>query len=387
MKLLDLIFGDRNKERQEARQTFELLNGYRPVWTTWRGEIYESEIVRAAIDAKARHISKLQIVTSGTAKPSLQTKLKIGPNPWQTWSQFLYRLATILEVQTTAFVVPVLDDYGETSGIYPALPESYELVTYGTRPWIRFKFRNEVAAIELDRVAILTRFQYRSDLFGGGNAALTPTMELIHVQNQGIEEGVKSSASFRFMATVANFTSEADLLKERERFAERNMKDGGPVLLWPNTYKDIKQITSTPFVVDDKQMAMIRENVYDYFGVNQDVMQNKAIGDAWAAFYEGAIEPFAVQLSDALTRMLFTVRERELGSRVTATANRLQYMSNADKLSVSSEMLDRGILSINDVREIWNLPPVDGGDVRIIRGEYYNADEKVTETGTDAGEE
>ena len=62
-----------------------------------------------------------------------------------------------------------------------------------------------------------------------------------------------------------------------------------------------------------------------------------------------------------------------------ATANRLQYLSNKEKREVSSQMLDRGIMSINDVREIWNLPPVEGGDVRIIRGEYWNADEKVTE--------
>ena len=54
-------------------------------------------------------------------------------------------------------------------------------------------------------------------------------------------------------------------------------------------------------------------------------------------------------------------------------------MSNRDKLDVSSQLLDRGIISINDAREIWNLPPVEGGDARIIRGEYYNADEKVTD--------
>ena len=60
-----------------------------------------------------------------------------------------------------------------------------------------------------------------------------------------------------------------------------------------------------------------------------------------------------------------------------ATAHRLQYLSNSEKLNVSSQMLDRGIMSINDVREIWNLPPVEGGDTRIIRGEYWSADEKV----------
>ena len=179
------------------------------------------------------------------------------------------------------------------------------------------------------------------------------------------------------MATVSNFSNEADLVKERERFSQNNMKTGGGVLLWPNTYKDIKQIDSKPYVVDAEQMKLIRENVFDYFGVNEDVLQNKTIGDSWSAFYEGAIEPFAVQLSDTLTKMLFTLRERQLGSGLMATANRLQYMSNKDKLEVSSQMLDRGIMSINDVRQIWNMPPVEGGDVRIIRGEYYSADEKV----------
>jgi len=46
---------------------------------------------------------------------------------------------------------------------------------------------------------------------------------------------------------------------------------------------------------------------------------------------------------------------------------------------VSSDLLDRGVISLNDVREMWNLPPVEGGDVRIIRGEYYNADTKLEE--------
>ena len=63
-----------------------------------------------------------------------------------------------------------------------------------------------------------------------------------------------------------------------------------------------------------------------------------------------------------------------------ATSNRLQYLSNADKLNVSSQLLDRGIFSINDVRDIWNLPPVENGDVRIVRGEYYSANEKLTTT-------
>ena len=383
MSLFDKIFGSR-KERINARQTFELLNGYKPAFHTWGGEIYESELVRAAIDARARHISKLVIDTYGTARPDLQGKLKLGPNEWQTWSQFLYRVSTILDVQTNAIIVPVIDPYGITTGIFPVLPHEAELIEYNGRAYLRFRFmKGQTAAIEFDKCAVLTKYQYKNDVFGSGNSALHPTMELIDVQNQGIEEGVKSAATYRFMATLRNFTNETDLAKERDRFSTMNMQKGGGVLLWPNTYENVKQIDSKPFVVDADQMQLIRENVYDYFGVNSDILQNKAIGDAWSAFYEGAIEPFAIQLSDALTKMLFTLRERQLGSGVMATANRLQYMSNRDKLDVSAEMLDRGIMSINDVRQIWNMPPVEGGDVRIIRGEYYNADEKVTTTGGD----
>ena len=233
---------------------------------------------------------------------------------------------------------------------------------------------------------VLKKFQYKNDIFGENNTALLPTLDLINIVNQGIDEGVKSAATYRFMAQVSNFTKAEDLAKERKRFTEENFSrdaNGGGLLLFPNTYKDIKQVDVKPWIVDADQMKIINKSVYDYFGVNEDIMQNRAFGDDWAAFYEGAIEPFAIQFSEVMTKMLFTLREQTNGNKVMATANRLQYLSNADKLNVSSQMLDRGIMSINEVREIWNLTPVDGGDSRIIRGEYYNADEKVTEDNDD----
>ena len=134
------------------------------------------------------------------------------------------------------------------------------------------------------------------------------------------------------------------------------------------------------FAVDADTLKEIRANVFEYFGVNEDVLQNKFDSDTWAAFYEGAIEPWAIQFSEVMTRMLFTFREQSQGNYVMATANRIAYMSNADKLNVSAQLLDRGLISLNEAREIWNLPPVDGGDARIIRGEYYNANDKVNVT-------
>lgn len=351
--------------------------------------MYESELVRAAIHSRATHISKLSVQVQGAAKPKLQTKLRTGPNEWQTWGQFLYRLSTILDVQNTAFIVPVQDYFGEASGIYPVLPSQCEIVDVSGEPWLRYQFQNGGhAAVEFNSCGIMTKFQYTDDFFGEDNSALTPTMELINIQNQGISEGVKSAATFRFMARLNNFTKPEDLANERKRFTRENLQGEGGVLLFPNTYSDIQQIKSNPFVVDAEQMNAIKENIYNYFGVNADILQNKAYGDAWSAFYEGAIEPFAVQFSDVSTKMLFSERERASGSFLMATANRLQYMSNTEKLNVSAQMADRGIMNRDEIREIWSLPPLpDGqGKAYTIRGEYYLLGADGSETGKGDGQ-
>lgn len=386
MGLFDKIFG-RVKQEKEAREYFKTLTAYRPVFHDWRGEIYESALVRAAIDARARHISKLKVELVGTAKPELQRLLRLGPNQFQTWGQFLYRTSTILDVNNTAFIVPIMDKDMKVTGYYPVLPQTAVVVEYNGEPWLKYKFANgQTAAVEMSRCAVMTRFQYRNDFFGATNRALDETMDLITVQNQGIEEAAKNSATYRFMARLTNFTTAEDLANERKRFTENNLSkdaEGGGVLLFPNTYSDIRQLTGEVYSPDAKQMELIQTNVFNYFGVNEDVLQNKAYGDAWSAFYEGALEVFALQFSEAMTKAIFTENERSRGSELMLTANRLQYLSNSDKLNLTAQLTDRGIFSVNEAREVFNLPPVEGGDIRTIRGEYKNADEIG---GTDGNE-
>ena len=386
MGLLDKIFRPDEAKKSEdalrnARSFFETLTAYSPVFTNWSGAVYESEIVRAAIDARARHISKLKVETIGSANPSLQSKLAQGPNQWQTWSQFLYRTSTILDVNNTAFICPVFDERMEITGVFPVLPQQVKLVEYEGELWLRYQFANgQYAAVEFRKCAILTKHQYDSDFFGATNLPLKETMQLIHIQNQGIEEGVKNAATFRFMATLNNFSNASDLAKERERFTESNLstesKSGG-FLLFPNTYRDIKQIDVRPYSIDAQQMEQIRENVFNYFGVSEEVLQNKARAEDLEAFFDGAIEPFAIQISEAMTKMLFSERERAQGSYLIANANRLQYMSTSAKVQMAKELGDRGAILIDEIRELFNYEPLpDGsGQVAPIRGEYKATDE------------
>lgn len=389
MSLLDKIFGKKQSgpSKKEVNSFFKTFTGYSPVFTSWGGMLYEVQQVRSAINIIATHISKLKIEIGGSSKSINKAILVHRPNEFSTWAQFLYRLATILHVQNNAFIVPVFDNYGRINGIYPLLPSRCEIVECEGILYLRYTFKNgQKAAIEFSKCGILTKFQYKDDFFGEKNNALNPTLSLIDINNQGIREGIKSSATYRFMATATNFIKDEDLAKERDRFNRVSFQEeGGGLLLFPKTFTDIKQIDSKPFTISDKQMELIDNNINNYFGVNKDVLQNSAFGDKWSAFYEGCVEPFAIQFSEVLTKMFFTEMEQSTGNEVMATANRLQYMSNQEKLNVSSQLSDRGILNRDEVREIWNLPPLpnDEGKKYIIRGEYKDANEQLGNSDND----
>ena len=206
-------------------------------------------------------------------------------------------------------------------------------------------------------------------------------MQMITVQNQGITEAVKSAATYRFMAQMGNLTFSDDLKKEQNQFNDAAFAPGkGGLLLFPSTYSNIQQVSSKPYVADADTLKIIRDNVFNYYGNNMDVLQGCAYGDKWTAFYETTVESFAIEFSEVFTRMMQMCGELSGNGLVTATANRLAYMSNSEKLQVSAQLADRGILNRDEIREIWNLPPLpDGqGQEYIIRGEYHNAADKVS---------
>lgn len=381
MGFFEKIFGRREPTALKASHTFRMLDGYVPAFHTWNGSIYESDLIRAAIDAHGRHAAKLSPNLSGSAKPNLRNRLSIMPNEFQTWSQFLYRTAVILYCRNTAFIVPTRGEYGEINGVINIVPDSWELVEYKGTPYIRFNLADgKRAAVELAEVGILTRYQYKNELFGESNAAMKPVLDLIEMQRQGITEGIKNGSSYRFMAQSDNWSTDEDLANEMERFNKftfQNKKASGGMILFPNVYKNIQQLKQEAYKVDAEQQALIKQNVFDYFAVNEDVIQNKTFGDAWLAFYEGAVEWLAIQLSEVMTRMLFSERERQFGNRIWFSSNRLQYMSNADKMNAISQMADRGLMTRNELRDILNLAPLPEpyGSQIPARGEYYNVND------------
>ena len=367
-----------------AMERWESLTAYSTAFRSWKGELYEFDQVRAAIDTLSRNTSKLRVEITGTAKGKMRTKLKNKPNPYQTWSQFWYRTRTIFEMQNNAVIVPILDDTDSVVGLFPVLPSLCEVVSYKGTEYLRYTFYgNQRAAIELDRCGIITKHQYKDDIFGEKNTALNGTLSLLDLNKQAIKAAVENSNSFKFMARMNNFAKDDDIRAERQRVREANIKDkDGFLVLFSNLVGDPKQINYSPYTIDEKEAKRIDENIEKYFGVSSEAIKNEITGDKAAAFYEGAVEPFAIQASEVITNMLFTAIEQSTGNAFVLTSNRIQFMTNADKLSFTTQMADRGLVSINELRDIWNLAPLpDGlGELMPRRGEYYFNDPNNPDT-------
>ena len=384
MGWIDRIFGRKQQEANlPASTSVETFSAFTPQFTTWAGQMYESSLVREAIYAKSRHIMKLKFEMSGSAKKSTYNAVKVRPNPWTTWPQFLERCNAIYETQNNLIVIPLLDELGEIRGFWPVHPSGAEVRLHEDTPFLVYTLRGKKAAMELTKCMLMTKHQLHNDFFGESNAALDPTMELIHTFEQSIGESVKAAAGYRFMAQVTNYQFDEDLAKERKRFDKLNFApgEGGGLLLFNNNVTNIKQLEAAKNLVDEKQQELIEKNVFRYFGTSEKIIMNTATPDEQNAFFEGEIEPFEIKMSDGFTTMIFSERELAAGNKATLTANRLQYMSVSDKLAMFQQMGDRGGLLIDEGREMFNLAPLPNGAGQHapIRGEYYFVDQGRTD--------
>lgn len=377
------------QERQKIKKIekglndyFELITAYSPAFKTYNGGIYEMELTRAAIHTFAQHCSKLKPEVKGTGNTLMNRRLQFKPNPMMDTKKYIYRLATMDMCNNNAFIAPLYDKYYQKiEGFYPLHPEKCQLKIVDGKLWLVFELEpGNKTAIEFEKCGRINQFQNRDELFGATNNALSSTLELMNAQNQAINEAVRNSSAIKFLAKLGMSLQDDDIQDEQKRFTKLNLSGNkSGVMVIDAKYADVKQLQSNQFTIDDKQMALIRENVFDYFGVSENIIQNKYSSEEWNAYYEGKIEPFALEMSLVHTDMLFTEREIAFGNEVVFTANRLQYLSPSEKLSTATQLMDRGVISLNDAREMFNMPPVDGGDTRYIRKEYVDVYETVNE--------
>ena len=378
--LMSKLFGRfrrRSEVESKTASYFQTLTDYSPSFRTWRGGVYEMELTRACVHAFASACSKGEPHIKGNGRPELVKAFQSWPNSYMTWPRFLYRLATIYEVDCTAFVVPTYDERGYTNGLFPLKPETTDLIDVDGEMWVRFTLRTgEHMAFPCTEVCCISKYQYLSDYFGTANN-LQSTMDLLNKQVQAEHNAIDLGGKIKFIGKVTGQVAPEDQRRKRDEFYARNFTDNDTVLMmYDSTFADIEQVKASTYTISTDEMERIDKHVFDYFGCNEAILQNSADEAKWDSYYEGKVETFFLHLSEGLTQSCFSRRmvTQADSNRIWFGSDRLQFVSAATKRNIVRDMTSYGIMMINEGRKILGLPTLPGMDVFMVRGEFFQMD-------------
>lgn len=371
--LFKTIFGNDNHENNNSGPAtsfnmYSLLNTFNSMYQFNTGNAWDMDIVRSAVDAYCRNFAKLKAKhtrIAKTGKSKIEKLLNYKPNSFMEAYSFYYKIAANLKLTNNAFIYPEYSSDGEITSFWPLMSNQIELLEKNGQLYLKFVFRTgRIKVVPYENIIHLRGQFFDHDIFGSKNYALRPALDQAIAINQGVSNSAKLINSIRGILSAKVSTKDDDLAKARDKFVKNNFQisSNGSGVIVTDTKMDYTPINDKTNPISDQQLSYTKNAIYDYFGVNENIVQNKFSEDQWNAFYEGAIEPVAIQMSQCFTNNLFTENERNFGNEITFEANRLQYASNTTKVSVVKELAPLAVLMIDDVREIFNMAPLPNGE-------------------------
>lgn len=353
------------------------------------GGLRENEIVGAIANAVASNVAKLtpQVIRKTAAGTTIKNDklsrlLEIRPNAENSTYDFLYKMASDLIYTSNAFAVVFFnDDCSEITSIQPITVTSHRIFEVDGVLYFKFIWEYDKKSYTVPyQFVIHIKGRYNRKRFLGTppDAELQNSTELLNVTYSGIKNVIRNSASLRGYLKYNNFIDEKELRQKVSEFQSAYMSSDneGGIAGLDNTI-DFHEITQKPPAIPITQINFFRENIYRYYGVNEKILNSTYTEAEWNSFYEGVIEPIAIQLSLEFTYKLFTEGERSFGNKIVFTTNRLQYATLQTRNAVAKDLFDRGIIMINEYREFMYLPQTEDGDVRMISLNYVKVDEQT----------
>jgi len=375
--------------------TWKEVGTYQSTFSGFGNNIYENEVVRSCIRTLSEHSSKANARVIRKVEGEklsgdkiLERMIQYRPNMYMNGKDFISKVRTRLEIDNTAFIFIQRNEFGKCIGLYPMPQAQYTAVESRGELYIEFAYSSGTKqTIHWEDLAVLRKDYNSSDIFGDSNVAILTSLELLNTTNEGLGNAIKSTSNLRGILKSTKAMIDPVAVKEqRDNFVKDYMNisnEGGIASI--DITQEFLPITMTPTLANYKSIEELRNNIYRYFGVNDNIIMSKFKADEGEVFYESRIEPFLLALGLELTNKIFTERERGFGNEIIFEANRLQAISTKNKMEMVA-LVDRGVLSINEYREVLNMAPVEGGDARIIRLEYTEAS-NITDKEEEDGDE
>ena len=384
--LIDTIFNVKsNQEASNKYTNAQLINSYTNFITNYNAEIYNDLAVRSCVDTIARHVAKLKPVHiiqddngRNTQKSAINNLLANRPNIYMSTSDFLYKIASQLLYYGNAFVYIQKDEKQNINGFYPIDFTSCELKEYDNNLYLKFNFNNaKNIVIPYTDIIHIRRNYSTHDLLGqDAYKPLLETLTNLSKSRQSISNKVENGGKISGILKLSGMVSQSEWKTKAELFADwfksSTSKSGGVATI--DSTADFIPVSTKAESAEEAQLKYLQSEVYSYFGINEAIVNGSYNETEWQAFYESIIEGIKIQLSQEFTAKVFTEKEKEYGNIIDFNSNRLTYASTTNKVNMVKELGALGLLTNNEARELFDLPPVEDGDKRLVSLNYINAD-------------
>lgn len=380
--LFNMIFG--NKVQQMVNDsTLKLLSGYNATYSNVSDEIEKNIIAKECIHVIATHCAKMMpkhYQQNGDVKNHIQGAIdyiiSIKPNPYMTTYDFIYKTVSLLLAQNNEYIYIDIDNSGNLRGLYPLNPLFCTLVESNNEIWLKFQFLDgNTYYVRYDRVIHLRNFYVKHDFYGETNETLKGALETQTVADDGIKNAIKISASLRGVLKASQaMLKDKDIEEMKNKFVESLLSStngiGGL-----DARLDFKEINLNPVLLNKEQLSMVNGNIYGYFMISEEIIKSKYTADEWNAFYESVLEPKAIQMGQAFTNAIFSEKAIKAGHRIEFSVNRIKYAKTETKISLIKEAGALGLLTVDEGREILDLPAIGGeeGNKRLQTLNVINA--------------
>lgn len=394
--LFSKMFGtDKSSVIPQSATEVKILDDSKAVFTPYRGDFHDDIDIRACVDAIARNGAKMhpRHIRNYNGKmenlnSNIYKLLSKQPNELQDAFKFYYQVISNLELYNDSFIYIQRDEDLNITGLYPLDFSEGKLYEFENRFWIKFKFgRSKERFVPYDSCIHLTRFVGKNGLFGGSTLPIVKVLSIKHIIDEGIVNAIKTTQHIKgIVKSTKALLKPEDVKKMRDQFVEDFIKSGDKTGIGGlDATTDFTPVKIEPTTASDNQVKIFDDKILAYFGVNENIIQSKYNEDEWNAFYESVLEPIGLQMSLEFTNKLFTPTQKNFGNEILFESNRLQYASNKTKIELLRYA--NNIMTLNELREVFNLAPRENGDVILIDQNHSVMEETNDEQGGEENEE
>lgn len=354
--------------KKSSIKRWKELGTYKATFSVFGEDIYNSSLVRACVRPLAELSSKAE---AKCLDPELQRILNNRPNIYMNGKDFLQKVRTRLEILNVAFIYIERDRRGKVLGFYPVPYSFFEALEYNNGLFIKFYFSGNVESLVLPwaDLAAVRKDYLKSDISGDDNQCIIQTLELMSTASQGLANSIRSTANLRgiLKSTKAMLAPEA-IKQQKDDFVNDylNLENGSGIASLDST-QEFTPITINPATANAAQMKEVREDIFRFFGVNDDiVMANIKKKEQLEGFFDIRIEPFLVALSRELTSKIYG-KKADDEHKILYQVDQFAFVSLDKKIQLFSTVVLYGGMTIDEWRALFNMPHIEGGDKPVRR--------------------